>query len=115
MANRPGTLCTIKSGKAIGAQPNFAETFNWLVAAMKNLKGGKGVKVKWPASDTPEISTNGEDEEDGGGEGGTTVAFTGTDQSTTRRDTDFIFASAEDSNVTVECDDDVITIGVYYT
>lgn len=116
MANRPGTLCTLKSGMAIGAQANFADTFNWLVAAMKNLKGGKGIKVKWPASDTPEISVDGKDggEGEGGGDG-TTVAFTGTDQSTTRRDTDFIFASANDSNVTVECDDDVITIGVYYT
>lgn len=116
MANRPGTLCTLKSGMAIGAQANFADTFNWLVAAMKNLKGGKGVKVKWPSSDTPEISTNGEDGGDGeGGGDGTTVAFTGTDQSQTIRGTDFTFASATDSNVVVTCDDDVITLGVYYT
>lgn len=115
MANRPGTLCTLTSGKAIGAQSNFASTFNWVVACLKNLKGGKGVKVKWPADDTPEISTDGEDGEGEGGGDGTTVAFEGTDQSTTRRDTDFVFASAQDSNVTVTCDDDVITIGVYYT
>lgn len=116
MANRPGTLCTLKSGKAIGAQANFVDTFNWIVAAIKNLRGGKGIKVKWPASDTPEISTDGEDGEgEGGGEGGTTVAFTGTDQSQTIRGTDFTFASAEDSNVVVTCDDDVITLGVYYT
>lgn len=116
MANRPGTLCNLTSGKAIGAQSNFAATFNWVVACLKNLKGGKGVKVKWPSSDTPEISAEGEDDGEGeGGGDGTTVAFTGTDQSQTIRGTDFIFASAEDSNVTVECDDDVITIGVYYT
>lgn len=116
MANRPGTLCTLTSGKAIGAQSNFAATFNWLVAAMKNLKGGKGIKVKWPSSDTPEISAEGEDDGEGeGGGDGTTVAFTGTDQSQTIRGTDFTFASATDSNVVVTCDDDVITLGVYYT
>lgn len=116
MANRPGTLCNLKSGMAIGAQANFADTFNWLVAAMKNLKGGKGIKVKWPSSDTPEISEEGEDDGEGeGGGDGTTVAFTGTDQSQTIRGTDFTFASATDSNVVVTCDDDVITLGVYYT
>lgn len=116
MANRPGTLCNLKSGMAIGAQANFADTFNWLVAAMKNLKGGKGIKVKWPSSDTPEISAEGEDDGEGeGGGDGTTVAFTGTDQSQTIRGTDFTFASATDSNVVVTCDDDVITLGVYYT
>ena len=101
---------------AIGAQANFADTFNWLVAAMKNLKGGKGIKVKWPSSDTPEISAEEEDggEGEGGGDG-TTVAFTGTDQSQTIRGTDFIFSSATDSNVAVTCEDDVITLGVYYT
>ena len=116
MANRPGTLCNLKSGMAIGAQANFADTFNWLVAAMKNLKGGKGIKVKWPSSDTPEISAEGEDDGEGeGGGDGTTVAFSGTDQSQTIRGTDFTFASATDSNVVVTCDDDVITLGVYYT
>jgi hypothetical protein len=101
---------------AIGAQANFADTFNWLVAAMKNLKGGKGIKVKWPSSDTPEISAEGEDDGEGeGGGDGTTVAFTGTDQSQTIRGTDFTFASATDSNVVVTCEDDVITLGVYYT
>lgn len=70
MANRPGTLCNLKPGKAIGAQANFADTFNWLVAAMRNLRGGKGVKVSWPADDTPEIATDGEQ----GGDGGDTSA-----------------------------------------
>ena len=76
MANRPGTLCNLKRGKAIGAQANFAATFNWLVAAMRNLRGGKGVKVSWPADDTPVISADGEDGNGGGngGDGGDTSA-----------------------------------------
>ena len=73
MANRPGTLCNLKRGKAIGAQANFAATFNWLVAAMRNLRGGKGVKVSWPADDTPVISADGEDGNNGG-DGGDTSA-----------------------------------------
>lgn len=125
MANRPGTLCTLQPGKAIGGQSNFASTFNWIVSCLKNLRAGKGVKVTWPASDTPEISVDGEGGNDGGGGGGgggggessTTIAFVGTDQSQTRRDKDFIFLSANDSNVTVTCDENsnVITLGVYYT
>ena len=73
MANRPGTLCNLKRGKAIGAQANFAATFNWLVSAVKNLRGGKGVKVSWPADDTPVISADGEDGNNGG-DGGDTSA-----------------------------------------
>ena len=73
MANRPGTLCNLKPGKAIGAQANFAATFNWLVSAIKNLRGGKGVKVSWPADDTPVISADGEDGNNGG-DGGDTSA-----------------------------------------
>ena len=188
MANRPGTLCNLKPGKAIGAQANFAATFNWLVSAVRNLRGGKGVKVSWPADDTPVISDDGEDGGDGGGaidcvtdvargetkidkddgytvteklkvtysNGGTndvplpsnngvkdieeyTITkgkqlvvkyensrpeknidipynneFRGTDYSSTRRDTDFSFSSASDSNVTVKCVGNLITIGVYY-
>ena len=71
MANRPGTLCSLKPGKAIGAQANFAATFNWLVSAVRNLRGGKGVKVSWPADDTPEITTDGEDGNNGGDGGDT--------------------------------------------
>ena len=191
MANRPGTLCNLKRGKAIGAQANFAATFNWLVSAVKNLRGGKGVKVSWPADDTPVISADGEDGNggDGGGSaidcvtdvarGDTTIdetdgytqtdhllvtystgqtkavplpsnngvadveeapitegkrltvkyenarpekaidipyknEFVGTDYSSTRRDTDFSFSSASDSNVTVKCVGNLITIGMYY-
>ena len=72
MGNRPGTLCSLKHGKAIGAQANFAATFNWLVAAVRNLRGGKGVKVSWPADDTPVISADGGG--NGGGNGGDTSA-----------------------------------------
>ena len=73
MANRPGTLCNLKRGKAIGAQANFAATFNWLVAAMRNLRGGKGGKVSGPSDDTPVISADGEDGNNGG-DGGDTSA-----------------------------------------
>ena len=193
MANRPGTLCSLKPGKAIGAQANFAATFNWLVAAVRNLRGSKGVKVSWPADDTPVISADGEDGNNGGDGGGSAIdcvtdvargdttidetdgytqtdhllvtystgqtkavqlpsnngvadveeapitdgkrltvkyenarpekaidiqyknEFVGTDQSYTRRDTDFAFASATDSNVSIKCVGNVITLGVYYT
>lgn len=192
MANRPGQLCELKTGKSVGAQRNFADTFNWLVSSIKNLRGGKGIKVSWPADDTPEIEAEDGGENDGGGDGsaidcvtdvergeatvdeedGYTVTenlkvsyshgtekdvplpsnngvkdieeepvtegkrltvkyenskpdkaidipykneFTGTDNSYTRRDTDFTFSSASDSNVVVKCNGDVITIGVYYT
>lgn len=70
MANRPGTLCNLKSGKSIGAQSNFSDTFNWLVSCLDNLKAGKGIKVAWPSSDTPEISLDGGGEGGGGGGGG---------------------------------------------
>ena len=151
MANRPGTLCNLKRGKAIGAQANFAATFNWLVAAMRNLRGGKGVKVSWPSDDTPVISADGEDGNNGGDGGDTSAVnavadvaeepitegkrltvtytderaakgidipykpeFTGTNNSTTGRAVDFIFASDQYSNITVKCVGGVITIGAYY-
>ena len=127
MANRPGTLCNLKSGKSIGAQSNFSDTFNWLVSCLDNLKGGRGIIIKWPASDTPEISLDGgESGDDGGGEGGGgggvvdegtpgggSCTFTGTD-ATQASGNEFTFASASDSNVTVNCNNGVITIGVYY-
>ena len=74
MANRPGTLCNLKSGKSIGAQTNFADTFNWLVSCINNLKAGRGIKVAWPSSDTPEISLDGGENGGGGGGGGITNA-----------------------------------------
>lgn len=158
MANRPGTLCNLKSGKSIGAQSNFSDTFNWLVSCLDNLKAGRGIVVKWPSSDTPEISIddsafgdNGGSSEGGGGTtdavydvsdsynsstgkqsltisytddrsdktielkggGSGDVKFNGTD-ATQASGNEFTFASASDSNVTVNCDNGVITIGVYY-
>lgn len=76
MANRPGTLCNLKSGKSIGAQSNFSDTFNWLVSCLDNLKAGRGIVVKWPSSDTPEISVDDSAFGDNGGssEGGTVNA-----------------------------------------
>ena len=76
MANRPGTLCKLKSGKSIGAQSNFSDTFNWLVSCLNNLKAGRGIVVKWPSSDTPEISIDDSAFGDNGGssEGGTVNA-----------------------------------------
>ena len=76
MANRPGTLCNLKSGKSIGAQSNFSDTFNWLVSCLDNLKAGRGIVVKWPSSDTPEISIdeNAFGDNGGSGEGGTVNA-----------------------------------------
>lgn len=41
--------------------------------------------------------------------------FEGTDQSVTQRSNEFTFSSASDSNVTVSCNGNVITLGVYYT
>lgn len=70
MANRPGTLCNLKSGKSIGAQSNFSDTFNWLVSCLDNLKAGRGIVVKWPSSDTPEISVDESAFGDNGGSGG---------------------------------------------
>lgn len=190
MANRPGQICVVKAGKSIGAQKGFGDTFNWIAACISKIKAGKGIKLTWPAPDTPEISLDKTDEGEGDGgsstdcvtdvergeattaEDGYTVTenlkvtystgetkdvplpsnngvkdieesaitggkrlavkyenakpdksidipykseFMGTDQSYTRRDTDFSFASASDSNVTVKCVGNVITIGVYYT
>lgn len=74
MANRPGTLCNLQSGKSIGAQSNFAQTFNWIVACMKNLKAGRGLRLSWPSDDTPEISLDGGSDGDGGVDSGTTNA-----------------------------------------
>lgn len=156
MANRPGTLCNLKSGKSIGAQSNFSDTFNWLVSCINNLKAGRGIVVKWPSSDTPEISVDESAFGDNGGSGGgggtvnavkdvvngtdaynkkqvLTISYTdgradkkieigggggsinlnGTD-ATSSSGNEFTFASESDSNVTVNCNNGVITIGVYY-
>lgn len=36
---RPGILCKLQKGTLIDAQPNFVDTFNWLVEFVENLKG----------------------------------------------------------------------------
>lgn len=98
MANRPGTLCNLKSGKSIGAQSNFSDTFNWLVSCLDNLKAGRGIVVKWPSSDTPEISVD----DSAFGDNGGSIKLNGTD-ATSSSGKEFTFESAEDSNVNVSC------------
>lgn len=51
-------LCKLKTDKAIGAQKNFAKTFNWLVDSMKNLQGGIACNVNWVAENMPVIDVN---------------------------------------------------------
>ena len=51
-------LCKLKKDKAIGAQKNFAKTFNWLVDSMKNLQGGIACNVNWVAENMPVIDVN---------------------------------------------------------
>lgn len=72
MANRPGSLANLTKKKSVGAQHNFADTFNWVVACVANLRGGAGVKINWPAPDTPqiEIQDGGQNGNSGGGGGG---------------------------------------------
>ena len=59
MANRPGNLAELEHGKSIYSANGFVDTWNWIVSCMKNLKGGRGIKVQWPSDDTPEISIEG--------------------------------------------------------
>lgn len=72
MANRPGSLANLTKKKSVGAQHNFADTFNWVVACVANLRGGAGVKINWPAPDTPQIDIQdgGQNGNGGGGGGG---------------------------------------------
>lgn len=82
MANRPGALCTLNRGESIYNQPNFVDTFNWVVACVKNLQGGSNCKVEWTADDTPTINVNDDTQPNGGGSegGGGVVSITGTVQ-----------------------------------
>lgn len=52
---RPGTLCFIKEGKAIGAQKGFARTWNWMVAFVNNLSGANGIEIDRSDDDHPVI------------------------------------------------------------
>lgn len=149
MANRPGALCELEKGKAIGSQTGFVDTFNWLKDCLKNLKAGRGIKISWPSDDTPEISLDGQNGgggSDGGGgitnavydisendesetkqlvvsytddradktiDVGCDITFNGTDSTYTTNNT-FTFDNATGSNVTVNCSNGKLTIGVYY-
>lgn len=59
---RPLNLTFLRSGKSIGAQKGFAETFNWLVRAMRNLTGdGITAKVDWMnGGDNPVVRSIGQ-------------------------------------------------------
>ena len=100
MANRPGSLCSLQPGKAIGAQSNFASTFNWLVSAVSNLRGGKGIKVSWPADDTPEIATDGEQGGDGGGGGSAIDCVTDVARGESKIENDGSYTVTENLDVT---------------
>lgn len=69
MANRPEQLCFIKKGKAMSAQENFADTFNWMASWIENIKGEadetaqegekKGVWIDDKVDDHPVIRSSG--------------------------------------------------------
>lgn len=92
MANRPGQLCVLQRGKSLYTQQNFVDTFNWLVACMKNIKGSKNCQVEWPADDTPEITV-----EPPPPSGGTVN-----------------LVAEDDTNITFTQEGDVTKVGVYY-
>lgn len=116
MAIKPGVLCTLRKDKLIDTQNGFVDTFNWVVSAVNNLKGGENCEVNWTAPDTPQIEVNSEPykpSEDSGGGGSGEVDFTGTTGQTDSASS-FTFQSASNSNVQVTCSGTTITIGVYY-
>ena len=102
MSNRPGKLCKMTKGKVIGYQSNFADTWNWMVDCIKNLRGGKNCSVDWESSDTPVVNVG---ENTAAGVGGGGGGGGGSDLS---------FASASDSNVTFSRSGNTVTVGVYY-
>lgn len=111
MANKPGVLCTLQKDKLIDTQQGFVDTFNWLVAAVNNLKGGQNCEVNWPAPDTPQIDAKASESEGGGGGGA--VKFTGT-TGTTDEDSSFTFSKQSNCNITITCSGTDIKFGVYY-
>lgn len=113
MANRPGVLCELQKGLLIDTQPGFADTFNYAVHAIDNLKGGRNCKVDRTIPDCPVIDVDIPDSPGGGGGGGA-VEFTGTDSTSTGESNSFTFASAANADVSVTCSGSTITIGVYY-
>ncbi len=113
MANRPGFLCELQKGKLIDTQPGFADTFNYAVRSIDNLKGGRNCKVDRTVPDCPVINVD-IDIPDSPGGGGGAVEFTGTDSTSTGESNSFTFASAANADVSVTCSGPTITIGVYY-
>ena len=95
--------CIMQKDRAIGAQENFADTFNWLVKFCDNLTGEDGIEVDHGDDNHPKIRfkpEEAEDEETGG-------------------ETVYNFKSATDSNVTFEVTQEednsrTVTVGVYY-
>ena len=80
--------CIMQKDRAIGAQENFADTFNWLVKFCDNLTGEDGIEVDHGDDNHPKIRFKPEEAEDEDeGTGGETV---------------YNFKSATDSNVTFE-------------
>lgn len=112
MANRPPNLCELEKGKLIDTQQGFADTFNWAVRSIDNLKGGRNCSVDRTIPDQPVINVD-IPEQSPGGSGGSGVDFTGTSGQTSEASS-FTFASAPNSNVVVTCSGTTITIGVYY-
>lgn len=52
---KPVVLCKLQKGKVIDAQPNFVDTFNWMVDFINHLRGEKGLEVHNPLGDFPVI------------------------------------------------------------
>lgn len=58
MGNKPQILAQFKQGKLIGTVAHFADTMNWLVPFISNLKGEEGIDIKNPTSDHPTLELN---------------------------------------------------------
>lgn len=96
---KPANPCYLKNGKAIGAQKDFAATFNWLVDWVSNIRGVKGVKIEdSPDTAHPKISLS--DDKDGGGGGG---------------GGDIELVAETGCNVTFRKDGGKIYVGVYWS
>lgn len=115
---RPAILCKLQKGRLIDAQPNFVETFNWMVDFINNLRGEGELNA--------EASTLVVDRTDpsapvirGGGKGeGGELTVVGTDDSRATG-SQIVFRSADDANLAVTVapgSDGVVTatVGAYY-
>ena len=116
---RPAILCKLRKGKLIDAQPNFVETFNWMVDFINNLRGegeinaeASTIVVDRTDASAPVIRGGGKDAE--GGE----LTVVGTD-GLSATGAKIVFRSADDANVAVTVSagsDGVVTatVGAYY-